>query len=152
MSEWIPPAEWATIVEHVPIVSVDLVVLAGGGVVLGRRENDPAKGEWFVPGGRVWKFEPLEDTVHRVAEAELGVGVEIIERLGAYEHFYKRADVPDVDEKHYVANGFVVETDGSNMHADDQHGDVRVFENLPDSLYKYVAAYLRNASAVEYHG
>jgi len=151
VSEWIPPVEWATIVEHVPIVSVDLVVLAGDGVVLGQRENEPASGEWFVPGGRVQKFEALEDAVHRVAETELGVGVEIVERLGAYEHFYERADVPDVDGKHYVANGFVVETDSSDIHADDQHGDVRVFEELPDSLHEYVAAYLRDTNAVEYH-
>ncbi|WP_338739164.1 NUDIX domain-containing protein [Haloplanus salilacus] len=62
-----PDDEWRTVVRNVPIVSVDLVVRHDGGVVLGRRENAPARGEWFVPGGRVRKDEPLADAVHRVA-------------------------------------------------------------------------------------
>ena len=47
---WIPSEEWA-VVDNVPLVSVDLVAKHDGGVLLGRHENEPAKGEWFVPGG-----------------------------------------------------------------------------------------------------
>lgn len=43
----------ATVVGHAPLVPVALVVLAADGVVPGTRRNDPARGEWFVPGGRV---------------------------------------------------------------------------------------------------
>jgi colanic acid biosynthesis protein WcaH len=89
----IPDDEWATVVRSVPIVSVDLVVVHEGRVALGKRHNEPAKGEWFVPGGRVHKHERLTDAVHRVAEAELGLGVAIERRLGVYEHFYGVADV-----------------------------------------------------------
>ena len=46
----IPDDEWRTIFANVPLVSVDLVIEHDGGVLLGKRENDPAKGEWFVPG------------------------------------------------------------------------------------------------------
>jgi colanic acid biosynthesis protein WcaH len=42
---WAQGANWETIVENVPIVSVDLIVKYGGGVLLGLRENEPAKGE-----------------------------------------------------------------------------------------------------------
>jgi colanic acid biosynthesis protein WcaH len=51
---WIPDDEWETIVANVPLVSVDLVIDYDGGVLLGKRENDPAKDEWFVPGGTVF--------------------------------------------------------------------------------------------------
>lgn len=74
--------DWATVVRNVPLVSVDLVVETDDGVVLGKRENNPAKGEWFVPGGRVRKHERLTDAVHRVAREELGVEVSIERRLG----------------------------------------------------------------------
>jgi colanic acid biosynthesis protein WcaH len=50
---WISGDDWETIVASVPIISVDLVVSRDGGVVLGRRTNEPAKGDWVVPGGRV---------------------------------------------------------------------------------------------------
>ena len=66
-SDPVPASEWQSIVEHVPLVSVDLVVEHDGGVLLGRHENEPARGEWFVPGGTVLKNEPRTEAVHRVA-------------------------------------------------------------------------------------
>lgn len=147
MSDWIDAADWQTVVESVPVPSVDLVVVTDGSVVLAERTNQPAEGEWFVPGGRIQKGERIEEAVHRVARTELDVSVTIRERLGAYDHFYEVSDVPDTS-KHYVAHGFVVETDGDPVTADDQHADVRVFESRPDDCHEYVAAYLDDASAV----
>lgn len=55
MDNPIPDDEWRTIVANVPLVSVDLVIEYDGGVLLGKRENEPAKGEWFVRMGRCSK-------------------------------------------------------------------------------------------------
>ena len=79
--DWISEDDWNTIVSQVPIVSIDLVVLCDDGVLLGKRENEPAKGEWFVPGGRVRKSETLVEAVDRVGQQELGTEVEIIGRV-----------------------------------------------------------------------
>jgi colanic acid biosynthesis protein WcaH len=143
--DWIPDEEWATIVRNVPIVSVDLLVRTPEGVLLVERTNRPAKGEWFVPGGRVHKGERLVEAVHRVAREELGVEVEIEERLGAYEHLYDDADVDGAGGKHYLANGFLVHTDATEFDLDDQHGAARVFETFPDDLHPYVRGYLEAA-------
>jgi colanic acid biosynthesis protein WcaH len=140
--DWIPEEEWATIVRNVPIVSVDLLVRTPEGVLLVERTNRPAKGEWFVPGGRVHKGERLIEAVHRVAREELGVEVEIGERLGAYEHLYDDAEVEGVGGKHYLANGFLVRTDATEFDLDDQHGAARRFETPPEDLHPYVRAYL----------
>lgn len=139
----IPPTEFRTIVANVPLVSVDLVVLHRGGVVLGKRRNEPAKGEWFVPGGTVLKNERLEDAVHRVAREELGVDVTIRDRLGAYEHFYDTSEFDDVDSKHYLANAFVVEPDSEEFVADNQHGELRTLTPPFPDLHPYVERYLQ---------
>lgn len=150
----VPDAEWATIVRNVPIVSIDLVVFApresGTGVVLAKRENEPAKGRWFVPGGRVRKGERLREAVHRVAREELGVDVEIERLLGVYEHHYDVADVADAGGKHYVPVGFAVRTDAASFDLDDQHSAVRVFgaDELPD-VHPYTRAYLEDAGVLE---
>ena len=141
--DWIPDEEWATIVRNVPIVSVDLLVRTPEGVLLVERTNRPAKGEWFVPGGRVHKGERLVEAVGRVAREELGVEVEIEERLGAFEHLYD-----DAGGKHYLANGFLVGTDATEFDLDDQHGAARVFETFPEDLHPYVRAYLEAAGLV----
>ncbi|MFD1646124.1 NUDIX domain-containing protein [Haloarchaeobius litoreus] len=149
----IPNDEWETVVRNVPIVSIDLVVRSADGIVLGERTNEPAKGEWFVPGGRVHKHERLVDAARRVASEELGVDVEVVEKLGAYEHLYHEAELDGVGGKHYLANGFVVETDAGidEMTLDDQHGDVRAFApgDIPADLHEYTAAYLHDATTVQ---
>jgi colanic acid biosynthesis protein WcaH len=117
-------------------------------VLLVERTNRPAKGEWFVPGGRVHKGERLVEAVHRVAREELGVEVGIEERLGAYEHLYDDADVTGAGGKHYLANGFLVRTDATEFDLDDQHGTARLFETFPDDLHPYVRAYLEAAGLV----
>jgi colanic acid biosynthesis protein WcaH len=148
-THWIPDGEWQTIVANVPIVSVDLVIRRGGGVLLGRRTNEPAKGDWFVPGGRVLKWETRREAVHRVAEEELGIEVEIVESLGAFEHRYESSDTEGVDSKHYLANGYVVDVSSGELDSDDQHDEFRVFESPPEPCHEYVRAYVDAASTLE---
>jgi colanic acid biosynthesis protein WcaH len=146
----VPQPAWESIVEHSPILSVDLVVRHGGGVVLGKRTNEPAEGEWFVPGGSVRKHERLDEAVHRIADAELGVEVTVERRLGVYEHFYDVADVAGADGKHYVPVAYEVTTDSETFEGDDQHADVGVFAPpFPFELHPYVRAYLVDAGVIE---
>lgn len=134
--------DWATIVKSVPIVSADLLVRVNDGVVLGKRRNKPACGEWFVPGGTVFKGERLRDAARRVARNELGTEITIDSRLGSYEHFYETADVPDTDGKHYLATAFVVCPTDDTIEPDDQHADARVFSPPFPELHPYVDRYL----------
>jgi colanic acid biosynthesis protein WcaH len=50
--ERIPGDVWARVVEYMPIPSVDLVVRCGNGILLAKRENEPARGDGsFRAGG-----------------------------------------------------------------------------------------------------
>ncbi|MGB9956482.1 GDP-mannose mannosyl hydrolase [Haloferax prahovense] len=138
----VPDDEWEAIVANVPLVSVDLVIRHEGGVVLGLRENEPARGEWFVPGGTVFKNETLTDAVHRVADEELGVGVTIESRLGTFEHFYDTSEVDGVDSKHYLATAFEVTLDDDHLQMDAQHSKLEVFEPPYENLHPYVERYI----------
>ena len=143
----IPDDEWETIVRNVPIVSVDLVVCRDDAVLLGKRTNEPAKGEWFVPGGTVFKHERLVDAAHRIADEELGVAVEIDRRLGVYEHFYEEAELDDVGGKHYVPVAFLVDASDETLAPDDQHSEFEWFRPpfAGIELHRYVQAYLDDA-------
>lgn len=147
-TDWLPADDWRTIVANAPVVSVDLLVRLDGGLVFGERTNEPVQGWWFLPGGRVEKGETREQAVHRVADEELGLAVEIVESLGAFEHFYEVADVAGVDGKHYLANGYVVDAVGGELAGDDQHGDLRVFTAPPEPLHEHVRWYLEAADSL----
>jgi len=120
------------------------VIEHDGGVLLGKRVNEPAKGEWFVPGGTVFKNERRTDAVHHVAEAELDEPVIIDECLGTYEHFYETADVEGIDSKHYLATGYRChfERDDPEIVGDDQHSDFKVLRPPFENLHPYVERYL----------
>jgi colanic acid biosynthesis protein WcaH len=74
---WLTPEEFEQVVRHAPLVSIDLIVRNDRGeMLLGLRENEPAAGTWFVPGGRIHKDDhDLDAAFARVAREELGVEV-----------------------------------------------------------------------------
>ncbi|ALM86986.1 GDP-mannose mannosyl hydrolase [Bordetella sp. N] len=78
-------------VELLPLVSIDLLLRDGGGrYLLGLRGNPPARGHWFVPGGRIRKNEALDLALQRLCREELGLAMprELWQPRGVYEHFY----------------------------------------------------------------
>jgi len=146
---WVPEETFRTIVEHAPIVSVDLLVRHDDGLLLGKRTNEPAKGEWFAPGGTVFKNETRQDAVHRIAETELGTEVRIETELGTYEHLYDTSGFDDINSKHYLATAYVVTPLEDRFEPDDQHASLETFtEPFPD-LHRYMERYLDDLEARE---
>ena len=68
-----------------PILGVGAVIVQAGRVALIRRANEPFRGEWSIPGGRVELGEALRDAVMREALEETGLSVEVGDLLEVYE-------------------------------------------------------------------
>jgi colanic acid biosynthesis protein WcaH len=84
-------ADFRQAVEMLPLVSIDLLLRdANGRYLTGLRTNPPARGAWFVPGGRIRKNESLRNALRRIANDELGLAIaaEAWTPRGVYEHFY----------------------------------------------------------------
>jgi len=84
-------ADFEQVVRLTPLVSIDLVVrLPDGRALLGRRSNEPAKGKFFVVGGRITKNETTPAAFRRLTVLELGFEKELKQArfLGQYDHFY----------------------------------------------------------------
>jgi colanic acid biosynthesis protein WcaH len=50
-----------------------VLVRGGNELLLGLRNNRPAQGSWFVPGGAIRKGEPRAAALQRVAARELQI-------------------------------------------------------------------------------
>jgi 8-oxo-dGTP diphosphatase len=76
-----------------PEVCVGAIAVDGGDLLLVRRAEAPAAGQWSVPGGRVEPGETLAEAVVRELEEETGLEgvcgelVGWVERIGAGHHF-----------------------------------------------------------------
>jgi len=59
--------DFKNLVKNAPLFAMDLVVLnEQNQILLGQRKNAPAKGFWFVPGGRVFKDQAQAYAIHRI--------------------------------------------------------------------------------------
>lgn len=99
------------VIDATPLISIDLIIRnSEGQYLLGLRNNKPAKGFWFVPGGRILKNETLDNAFIRLAKEELGIDFlrNNAQHLGVYEHFYEDCVFNDEISTHYVVLGYKI--------------------------------------------
>ncbi len=122
--------DFLEVVRNAPLVSIDLVVRdPRGRVLLGLRNNRPARGWWFVPGGVIRKDERLEQAFRRISQVELGSVQELAAArfLGPFEHLYEDnfAGEPGFGT-HYVVLAFELGLPGdAGALPDQQHREYR---------------------------
>jgi colanic acid biosynthesis protein WcaH len=105
---WLSHDLFRSVVASTPLISIDLVIQSSDGeILLGQRLNRPAKGVWFVPGGRILKNETMDTAFSRLTREELGKAFQRSEALmlGVYEHFYANSVFGESGEgpdTHYI--------------------------------------------------
>ncbi|WNN47313.1 GDP-mannose mannosyl hydrolase [Siccibacter colletis] len=121
--------DFATVVRSTPLISIDLIVEnQRGEFLLGKRNNRPAQGFWFVPGGRVQKDETLAAAFERLTQAELGKGFTMGdgEFYGVWQHFYEDNFSGSDFSTHYIVLGFRLKVQEADLRLPtEQHNDYR---------------------------
>src|SRR5438552_19110550 len=54
-------------------------------ILLGKRNKDPQKGSWVIPGGKIRAFESIAEAATRELREETGLDVEIQGQFRVYE-------------------------------------------------------------------
>ncbi|MGA2370394.1 MAG: NUDIX hydrolase [Candidatus Korobacteraceae bacterium] len=108
--------------EH-PIIGVGAVIVEGGRVLLVRRDTEPLRGEWSVPGGMLELGEKLRDGVRREALEETGVEVEAGEVLDVFDSIF--TDALGKTQYHYVLIDYLCSPISGEAHAGSDVSDVR---------------------------
>lgn len=98
--------EFTRAVAALPLVSIDICVTGpNGSLLLGKRNNAPARGWWFTPGARIRKNEAIADALARVLRDELALPNAMAARatlMGAWDHFYPDSAFDANTSTHYV--------------------------------------------------
>ena len=121
------------IIEATPLVSIDLVIRnPSNKVLLGKRNNRPAMGYWFVPGGRIFKNETINQALKRISEVELSqdLSIKAPSLLGAYDHIYEDnfLNVKGINT-HYVVLAFGIALQQEiEVKSDEQHTELKWWE------------------------
>ena len=145
-------SDFHSVVRLAPLVSIDLIIRnARGEVLLGLRNNEPAKGLFFVPGGIIRKQERLHEAFARILKRETNYDapLEDARLLGVYEHFYDANSFGDENfGTHYVVLAHELKlADASALKSDAQHSEMRWWDErdllASDQVHENTKAYFR---------
>jgi len=143
------PEVFSEVVKNTPLISIDLIVKnSDDKILLGKRVNEPARDFWFVPGGRIFKNESLDDAFSRICQSELGVSLrrEKTDFYGLYEHFYANNVFSDEFSTHYIVLAYQIHLNSVSQ-VNDQHEAYRWFnmnELLErDDVHQYTKNYFK---------
>lgn len=134
---WVVPRVYSKIVQLVPIVTVDLVVIhPDGRFLLIWRSSYPKKGRYWFPGGKVDINETPEKAAYRIIDEEIGKRTATIHFVGTNTLFFrkgwlgKRSQAIGLTFLAWIA-------EGNNISLDEQSKKYEWVEKLPEYLIHY---------------
>ncbi len=130
--------DYIKIMETMPVVCVDgLIVNNKKEFLLVKRNNEPLKGQYWLPGGRLHKNETLENSIKRKIYEELRCEVKIIKSLGYFEEFFGETKQNVNSGFHAISIVFLLKLLSSDILLDNQSDDWKWFSKLPERFNTY---------------
>jgi colanic acid biosynthesis protein WcaH len=88
----ISPHEYQKILEVLPIACVDLLIIKDNKCLLLKRNNEPAKGQYWFPGGRINKSELIKDAALRKAKEETNLDCQFEKVVSVEETIFTKTN------------------------------------------------------------
>ena len=143
----VPPTIYRIILESVPIACVDLVIHTEDKYLLFLRKDQPAQGKWWLPGGRIWRGENIEDAVLRKAKEETGMDVKIEKFIKAYGTTFPEGPF-GVKDVHMITLCYLVTPVTGRLEdvkLDEHHRDFKIFDKADKNLDPYVVKVIEDS-------
>jgi ADP-ribose pyrophosphatase YjhB (NUDIX family) len=130
MSGWIDDDLYAKIKQAMPIPTVDAIITYHDTFLLLLRNNPPVKDTWWIPGGRVYRGEPLEDAIRRHVREETGLDGETIRQVGVINQVF-----PVV---HTISVYFYVSVSDDCVTLNEEHRAYQWVSTLPKDSHPFL--------------
>jgi len=135
----IPPRLYKQITASMPITSVEAMIVKGGALLLMKRKNSPAKGEWWLPGGMVRKGDTFEGALLREVKEETGLDVGVVRFVGVYNRIFpERHDITIV----YLCR---CKDQKAEVVMNREHSEYCFSRELPERLHPYLLETIRDS-------
>ena len=108
-----------------PVVGVGAVIVKDGKAVIIKRANEPYKGQWSIPGGRVELGEALRDAVRREMREETGLDVRVGPMIDVFERIQHDEQSSGAVRYHFVIIDYLCSCAGGDLCAGDDAADAK---------------------------
>lgn len=134
-----PKEDYLNVIKNTQLIALDFIIInEKKQVLLGYRNNNPAKNTWFTFGSRIFKDETFEEGCQRVSCNELGIKINLKDcvKHGVYSHNYNNNFENEDFGTNYIVFAFIFnlnETNSDNIKGDKQHSIFKWF-NIEDII------------------
>jgi 8-oxo-dGTP diphosphatase len=143
--KFIPKNLYKKIFTYIPRFCVDIVIKdKKRGVLLVKRNIEPYKGYWHLPGGLIRYGERIENAAKRKAFEETGLIIKI-------KKFIKIYDDPKIDPRgHVIIIVYLAYPIGGKLKVNKkENSDARFFQRLPRNLGFITKEIIKDSLKVE---
>ena len=130
VTDKIPLTLYELITDSIPIASVEAIISKGNSLLFLRRQNSPAKGQWWFPGGRIRKGETLEEALYREVKEETGLEVIESKLINVYSRIF--------DGRHDIAIAYLCKCKGDKIILNNEHSEYKYFKRYPKSIHPHL--------------
>ncbi len=141
---FIEDALYQDILRYMPIPTVDILFInSRDEVLLGKRNNEPLMWVYYIPGGRVNKWEISLHAAKRKAKEELAIDIDMsrLQYIGVYDDIFENSAFANIST-HCIPVTYSYFLDPSEEDkvalGDRQHSDLQFFSFTDPSLHKSV--------------
>jgi colanic acid biosynthesis protein WcaH len=126
-ADFIPDALFEEIRKCLPIVSVEALIVIDGALLFLRRNNEPVKGEWWFPGGRIRKGESLQEALRREINEETGLQISDHGLINVYSRVFPA--------RHDITIAYLCRCKQGKVVLNGEHSEFGLFKKMPAGLH-----------------
>lgn len=134
---YIKQSDYNKILKQIPIVCIDVTIVHDDKILLIKRKREPARGEWWLPGGRLFLNEELIDCALRKAKEEVGFDCTVDKMI-----HYQSTVFPDV---HSVNFCYLLLADDNKVELDNTSSDYKWIDGIYEPYHPYVLKCVQKA-------
>lgn len=131
--------------ELMPIACLDLVIMRNGKILLVKRDRDPAKDQYWLPGGRILRGESFVEAAKRIAKGEVGLSISKLTNIGIGNLVFKEDPFGHGCGTHTVSFIYKCVAGKETPSLDNNHIDYKWWDGKSGKYHSYVKTFASKA-------
>lgn len=133
--------------ELMPIACIDLVIMRNGKILLIKRDREPARNQFWLPGGRILRGESFVEAAKRIAKSEVGLSVSKLTNIGIGNLVFQEEPFGHGRGTHTVSFIYKCQAGKGTPSLDNNHIDFQWWDGMTGKHHPYVKDFGRKAKS-----